>query len=252
MGRRRLKRPLVMLRRTLTLDFMMRTAYWVRRAHKWIGLLIGVQALLWMISGLYMVVVPLDVIHGDHLVHAPRAQLAASGARMPLAALHEAYPGITAVRLKRLLDRDVVEIRQGQKVSLVDAISGKTISPLDRITVHALADAAYAGAGKLRAIDWVTEAPREVGARAVPLWAVHYDGAGKDTLYFSPFTGELVARRHELWRWFDFLWMFHIMDYAERENVNNILLRVASVTGFAFAVSGIWLLFYSFQRRRRA
>ncbi len=231
---------------------MMQTAYWVRRAHKWIGLLIGVQALLWMISGLYMVVVPLDVIHGDHLVHAPRTHIGASGARVPLTALHEAYPGITSVRVKRLLDKDVVEIRQDKKVSLVDAVSGMTISPLDRATVRALADAAYAGTGKLRAIDWVTDAPREVGARPVPLWAVRYDGAGKDTLYFSPFTGELVARRHELWRWFDFLWMFHIMDYAERENVNNSLLRVASITGFAFALSGIWLLFYSFRRRRRA
>lgn len=252
MGRRRLKRPLVMLRQQLTLDFMMQTAYWVRRAHKWIGLLIGVQALLWMISGLYMVVVPLEVIHGDHLVHAPRAHLAASGARMPLAALHEAYPGITSMRLKRLLDREVVEIRQDKKISLVDAVSGTIISPLDRTTVRALADAAYTGAGTLRAIEWVTEAPREVGARPPPLWAVHYGGAGKDTLYFSPFTGELVARRHELWRWFDFLWMLHIMDYAERENVNNSLLRLASFTGLAFALSGAWLLFYSFQRRRRA
>lgn len=241
-----------LLRRHFTIDFMMQTAYWVRRAHKWIGLLIGVQALLWMISGLYMVVVPLDVVHGDHLAHVPQAPLAVSGARMPLAALHEAYPGITSVRVKRLLDREVVEIRQDKKVSLVDAVSGKAISPLDRATVRALADAAYAGAGKLRAIEWVSEAPREIGERPVPLWAVHYDGAGKDTLYFSPFTGELVARRHELWRWFDFLWMFHIMDYAERENVNNSLLRTASITGFAFALSGIWLLFYSFQRRRRA
>jgi len=46
--------------------------------------------------------------------------------------------------------------------------------------------------------------------------------------------------------------MFHIMDYEERENVNNSLLRVASITGLAFALSGAWLLFYSFQRRRQA
>jgi hypothetical protein len=55
-----------------------------------------------------------------------------------------------------------------------------------------------------------------------------------------------------LWRWFDFLWMFHIMDYETRDDVNNNLLRVASATGLAFALSGIWLLLYSFSRRKQA
>ena len=38
----------------------MKPAFWARRAHKWIGLVIGVQALLWMLSGVYMTVVPLE------------------------------------------------------------------------------------------------------------------------------------------------------------------------------------------------
>ena len=230
----------------------MQLASWVRRTYKWIGLVIGIQALLWMISGLYMVVVPLEVIHGDHLAHVPTQHLAASADRMPQARLHDAYPGITSVRLKVLLEKEVYEIRQGKQFSLVDAVTGKTISPIDRATVLALADAAYAGEGSVRGVEWVIRAPSEVGSRPVPLWAVHYDDAGKDTLYFSPFSGELVARRHELWRWFDFLWMFHIMDYEERANVNNSLLRAASITGLAFALSGAWLLFYSFRRRRQA
>lgn len=232
----------------------MQLAFWVRRAHKWIGLLIGVQALLWMISGLYMVVVPLEVIHGDHLAHVPTERLNPSASRITQAQLHESYPAITSIRLKVLLGKEVYEIKQDKKISLVDAASGKTISPLDRDSIVALADAAYVGEGSIRSVEWITKAPQEVGARPVPLWAVHYDDVdpGSSTLYFSPFSGDLVARRHELWRWFDFLWMFHIMDYEEREDVNNTLLRVASITGLAFALSGAWLLFYSFQRRRQA
>lgn len=230
----------------------MQSAFRVRRAHQWIGLVIGVQALLWMISGLYMAVVPLEVIHGDHLAHLPAQPLAPAAGRLTQARLHERYPGITSIRMKNLLGRDVYEIRQGAQASLVDAGSGDRISPLERDDIVALADAAYAGEGSIRGVEWVTRAPREVGARPVPLWAVHYDEAGRTTLYFSPYTGDLVARRHELWRWFDFLWMFHIMDYEEREDVNNTLLRVASATGLVFALSGAWLLFYSVSRRRRA
>lgn len=84
------------------------------------------------------------------------------------------------------------------------------------------------------------------------MWAVHYADAGETTLYFSPYSGELLARRHSLWRWFDFLWMFHIMDYEARSDVNNTLLRVASAVGLLFVLSGAWLLFYSFRRRNAA
>jgi uncharacterized iron-regulated membrane protein len=230
----------------------MQLSFWVRRTHKWIGLVIGVQALLWMISGLYMVVVPLDVIHGDHLAHVSGKPLEPAHSRVHQGELAQRYPGITALRLKNLLGKEVYEIKQGKEVSLIDAVSGKKISPLDRDTIKALADDAYVGEGDIRGIEWVVRAPQEVGARPVPLWAVHYEEIGDTTLYFSPHSGELVARRHNLWRWFDFLWMLHIMDYEERENVNNTLLRIASLTGVAFALSGAWLLLYSFKRRKHA
>ena len=230
----------------------MQTSFWVRRAHKWIGLVIGVQALLWMISGLYMVVVPLDVIHGDHLAHVSTEPLKPSANRIAQSKLTEMYPGITSVRLKNMLGKEVYEIKQGKNPALVDATTGAKLSPLDRDTIVALADESHVGEGEIRGIEWVTKAPSEVGTRPVPLWAVHYEEAGDTTLYFSPHTGDLVARRHNLWRWFDFLWMFHIMDYDTRSDVNNTLLRIASITALAFALSGAWLLLYSFQRRKRA
>jgi hypothetical protein len=54
-----------------------KSAFWARKAHKWISLIIGVQALLWMISGVYMTVISLDIIHGDHLAHAHQQPLVA-------------------------------------------------------------------------------------------------------------------------------------------------------------------------------
>ena len=230
----------------------MQLSFWVRRAHKWIGLIVGVQALLWMISGLYMVVVPLDVVHGDHLAHVFPEPLKPGAPRVAQAKLHELYPGITSVRLKNMLGKEVYEIRQGTVAAVVDATSGVKLSPLDRDTIKALAEESHVGEGDISGIEWVTKAPSEVGARPVPLWAVHYDEAGDTTLYFSPQTGDLVARRHNLWRIFDFVWMLHIMDYDTRDNVNNTLLRIATITGFAFALSGAWLLLYSFTRRKRA
>lgn len=230
----------------------MKPAFWARRAHKWIALVVGVQALLWMLSGLYMTVISIDVIHGDHLAHANTRPLSASSPVMDPAALAQQYPGLVSFRLKRFLDREVYELHQAKTISLVDATSGARLSPLSDAMARRLAQSLYAGKAPIKTVELVTEAPQEVATRPVPMWRVEFADSNETTLYLSPQTGELLAKRHDLWRWFDLLWMLHIMDYDERSDVNNTLLRVASSAGLLFALSGVWLLFYSFTRRRRA
>lgn len=230
----------------------MKPAFWARRAHKWIALVVGVQALLWMLSGLYMTVISIDIIHGDHLAHANTKPLSASVPVMDPAALAQSYPGLVSFRLKRFLDREVYELHQAKSISLIDATSGAPLSPLSDTMARQLAQSLYAGKAPIKTAELVTEAPQEVATRPVPMWRVEFADSNETTLYLSPQTGELLAKRHDLWRWFDFLWMLHIMDYDERSDVNNTLLRVASSAGLLFALSGVWLLFYSFTRRRRA
>jgi len=230
----------------------MNLPFWVRRTHKWIGLIVGVQALLWMISGVYMTAISLDVIHGDHLVHVSNEPLLQSAGRMDMAKLRTLYPDIQSLRLKRLLGQDVFQIQRAGQTSLVNAQTGELLSPLPREAIIALAKQVYQGTARIQDVTLVTEAPKEVAKRPVPMWAVQFDEFAETTLYFSPNTGELLARRHTLWRWFDFLWMLHIMDYDKRTDVNNTLLRMAAGTGLLFALSGAWLVFYSFRRRTEA
>ncbi len=231
----------------------MKPAFWARRAHKWIALVVGVQALLWMLSGLYMTSISLDIIHGDHLAHAEKAKpLATSGPLIDANALIERYPHLTTFRLKRLLDQEVYELKHADMVALIDARSGERLSPLSDAMARKVAQSLYQGKAPIRTAELITEAPQEVKTRPLPMWRVEFADNNETTLYLSPHSGELLAKRHDLWRWFDFLWMFHIMDYEERTDVNNTLLRIASSIGLVFALSGLWLLFYSFSRRRPA
>lgn len=232
----------------------MKLPFWVRRTHKWIGLLIGVQALLWMISGVYMTVISLDVIHGDHLAHVNEEPLRSGQQRVDLTQLAQRFPGFDNLKLKNFLGKEVYEVGVGSKTFLIDARSGVQISPISRELVLERAKEIYQGEANVREITWITQAPQEVASRAMfaPMWAVRFDDRANSTLYFSPHSGELLARRHDLWRWFDFLWMLHIMDYDTRTDVNNTLLRVAAGVGLVFALSGAWLVFYSFRRRSAA
>ena len=230
----------------------MKPAFWARRAHKWIALVVGVQALLWMLSGLYMTVISIDIIHGDHLVQADVKPLSTLAPLIDFNALAEQYPGLTTFRLKRFMNREVYELRQADTITLIDARSGARLSPLSDAMVRQLAQSLYRGKAPIQMVELVTKAPQEVATRPVPMWRVEFADNNETTLYLSAQTGELLAKRHDLWRWFDFLWMLHIMDYDERTDVNNTLFRVAASLGLVFALSGLWLLFYSFSKRRSA
>lgn len=231
---------------------LLKTALWARRSHKWIAIVIGVQALLWMLSGLYMTAISIDVIHGDHLVEADLQPLSPSALLIDLARLSAQFPGMTGFRLKRFMGREVYEVHVPDQAVMVDAQSGARLSPLNEVAARRLAASLYRGNAPILTAELLTKAPREVSNRPVPLWRISFADSSETALYLSPHTGDLLAKRHTLWRWFDLLWMLHIMDYQERSDVNNTLLRVAGAIGLVFALSGVWLLFYSFRTRRSA
>ncbi|MFT4936861.1 MAG: hypothetical protein ACI9LT_003583 [Pseudoalteromonas distincta] len=223
-----------------------------RTTHKWLALIVAIQAVFWTLSGLYMSAVHIDIIHGDRLVRAIAPQPLALAGLVEPAQLGHLAPGLKSLRLEHQLGRPVYIVQaQGGQV-LFDARSGQRLSPLGEKDIRVRAEALYAGKGRIVSIERLTEVPGEIKSRSAPIWRVEFEGAWRPTFYMSPQTGELVARRHDLWRTYDFVWMFHIMDYENRTDVNNILLRVATWMALATSLTGAWLLLYSFRRRRRA
>ena len=224
-----------------------------RRLHKWLALILGVQLAIWMLSGLYMTAIHIDMIHGDHFIrsHEP-APLAAAELADPLVAA-SAVPGAEGLKLGRLLDRPVYIVSLRGGAAMLDARTGEALPRPSEQQVRRLAHHWYAGDERLETLELIEELPFEVRGRKPPLWRAQFGGWNKPTLYISPDTGELVTRRHELWRVFDFLWMLHIMDYEEREDVNTWLLQAASVSAALMLLAGAWLLFYAppFRRRKR-
>ena len=197
-----------------------------------------------------MTVVHIDTIHGDHFIRrVPPASTVASSLADPLAlaAVNQAI----GVRLVFVRNRPAyaLETQHGEK--LADASSGALLQPLSEREVRAIARTTYTGTEDIASARLITEAPAEIRGRRPPLWRVEFANWDKPTLYFSPSTGELVSRRHELWRVFDFVWMLHIMDYDERENVNNLPLRIFTWAALLMASSGLWLLFYAFHRKKK-
>jgi uncharacterized iron-regulated membrane protein len=221
-----------------------------RKTHKWLGLLIGIQVVIWSLSGLYMTVVHIDTIHGDHLIRQPGAK------RVPAAELADpiavaAANDAQSARLAWLGDRPIYVLKGDGVEVAVDARTGAAVGRPNEADIRAIAAEIYAGNEPIATAALVKDLPLEVRGRKPPLWRVEFDHWNRPTFYFSPVTGEPVSRRHELWRIFDFVWMLHIMDYDERENVNNGLLRTFTWGALLMALSGAWLLIYSFPKKKK-
>jgi uncharacterized iron-regulated membrane protein len=221
-----------------------------RKTHKWLGLFIGLQVVIWSLSGLYMTVVHIDTIHGDHLIRPlPQKSVEAASLADPLTVLR-ANQG-QSVRLAWVRGRPAYVVKGDTGETVVDAANSKPVPPPTQAEIRSIAKATYTGSEPIASTQLITDIPGEIRGRKPPLWRVEFDHWNKPTLYFSPPTGELVSRRHELWRIFDFVWMLHIMDYNERENVNNPLLRTFTWGAVLMAFSGTWLLLFAFPKKRK-
>ena len=228
----------------------MRTHVIARKTHKWLGLFIGLQVVVWSLSGVYMTVVHIGTIHGDHLVReASSLGIQASALQDPLSlAAREKASGI---RLAWVDERPIYVTEGPSGERAFAATSAVPMDPPNEQALRALASSYYTGSEPIASVELIADVPAEIRGRTPPLWRVEFDHWNRPTFYLSPVTGELLSRRHELWRVFDFVWMLHIMDYDERENVNNPLLRAFTWGAVLMALSGIWLLFYAFPKRKK-
>ena len=228
----------------------MRSHVIARKTHKWLGLFVGLQVVIWSLSGVYMTVVHIDTIHGDQFVrHQQPPGVDAGTLRDPIALASSS--GAENIRLAWMGHRPVYVLTGKAGERVVDAKGGEAVArPMEK-QIRALARSYYTGAEPIASARLITDIPGEIRGRKPPLWRVEFEHWNKPTLYLSPTTGELVSRRHELWRVFDFVWMLHIMDYAERENVNNPVLRIFTWSALLLALSGAWLLLYSFPKKKK-
>lgn len=246
-------------------------SYRIRRLHRYLGVVIGVQFILWTAGGLYFSWTSLAAVHGDHLVGAPRllpggTELASPAIAIDAIRRRERIDSLTGVELASILDRPVYRIgylttargSATRRHQLADATTGALLPDVGRAEAVEIAGRALAAAGVragVRAVELVTDANvgghHEYRGQPLPAWAVTFAHPEEVTAYVPLDIGRVVRVRNDRWRRFDFLWMLHTMDYRGRDDINNVVLRTFSVLGLATILSGFALFASSSRAVRR-
>ena len=212
-----------------------------QHAHRWLGLLLGVQILLWMMSGVVMSWFSIELVRGQttSVVDFPQ-ELDARNYAAPGGVIAQ-IDGARDVRLKTWLGRPVYIVEGSAQTAMFSALSGKRLSPISEANARTVARRDFAGEGEIATVQLTKNPPPEYRG-ATPVWRVNFDDWMQSRLYISPYTGEVVSRRNRVWRLYDFFWMLHIMDYEDRTDFNNPLLKAASATGLLFALTGLFMV----------
>jgi len=221
------------------------------KAHKWIGLVLGIQLVIWTVGGIVMSWIPIETVRGEHkIVEAEPVALTSSADYITLEALlAKAGQPVLDVRHSMLLEKPVIKLQlAGGSWQLRDAYSGDLLSPIPAAFARKIAEADFSLDVPVSGVQEITE--HSVDYRGpLPVWQVTFADRENSAIYVSPVQARVVARRSTVWRFYDFFWMLHIMDYEDRTDFNNWLIIATSFFAALFAISGFSLLFFRFYRR---
>ncbi|MES2796345.1 MAG: hypothetical protein V4683_10280 [Bacteroidota bacterium] len=230
----------------------------VRKTHRWMGVILGIQFLFWTVGGLYFSWSDMDEIHGDHQkahIHPLSSDLNLVSPQSVIDKVKEkdSVNYLFDVRLVQILGEPFYQIvfskehDRGKKIQLANAKTGSLRPPLSKSEAIEIAQKSFSDEVKPKLIEYLTNTNghHEYRESPLPAYAITFEHPSNTTVYVSTELGTVQKFRNNKWRIFDFLWMMHTMDYQTRDNLSNWLLRAFSIFGLFTISSGFVLFFVS-------
>lgn len=226
--------------------------------HRWVSALAFLQLAAWTLSGLFFAVIPIGRIRGGAVKGAHQTPLSQTTAPLlppadAMNRLRSDLPELLTLELRANPTGLFYIGRTTTRAARLDARTGER-APVQQVEAEEIARRDQQGRPLALSSQLITgQPPIEYRGRPLPAWRIVLgDGAGT-VIYVDAETGEVTARRNNLWRIYDFLWSLHIMDYRERESFNHPLLIAAALIGLLTVISGatLWSLRLSRRLRRR-
>ena len=199
----------------------MKTKKFIRNFHRYLSIFVSIQLLLWTISGIYFAYNKIELVRGEQY-------------RLPVDVEYRIFDrlGVSIIEKNDNGDKTYETYPDGAKVepltkdeALLIASKKTSLNPIDGILINEI----YKGA--------------EFRGRDLPIFKVQTDTEDNINIYINPLTGDISAIRSDSWRLWDLFWALHIMDYQDRDNINNLLLKILSILALMTSISGIVLFF---------
>ena len=219
-----------------------------RRWHIWLGWVVAIPVLLWVISGLVMVARPIEDVRGSGLLR-EAAPIRLAGTPIP--------PLVAGVPLSSLTleqraagPRWVIKLPDG-KTRIADPTTGLLLPALSASDARREVETRYAGDASVESVSRTSaDNPPLDLRRPIDSWRVTMNDGTR--FYVDASTGQIAATRTRWWRFYDLMWGLHIMDPTTREDTHNPFVIGFGIAALAMAVLGTIVLPMTIRRRRKA
>ena len=201
----------------------MKTNKFIRSLHRYLSIFIAIQLLLWTVSGIYFAFNKIELIRGEQY-------------RLPTNVEYRIFDRLGQQVIASNKDGNIV-YRTYPEGNLLEKLSVEEAKLIASIKTSL---------EPVSAILLTESSPgSEYRGRSLPIYQITTTSKDDTNIYLDPLSGDVLAIRSDSWRMWDFLWSLHIMDYDQRDNINNFLLRIFSILALVSSISGILLFFFS-------
>ncbi|MDC1082071.1 PepSY domain-containing protein [Gammaproteobacteria bacterium] len=198
----------------------MKVKKFTRNLHRYLSIFVSIQLLLWTISGIYFAYNKIELVRGEQY----------------------RLPKNVEYRIFDRLGISIIETTEYGEKSYKTYPDGNLIKPLTK--EEAIKITAQKTTLNPLEVSLVTELyPGAEYRGSLPVYKVKTDTKDDINVYVGYMTGDIGSIRSDSWRIWDLMWSLHIMDYRERDNINNILLQILSILALVTSISGITLFF---------
>lgn len=198
----------------------MKVKKFTRNFHRYLSIFVSIQLLLWTVSGIYFAYNKIELVRGEQY----------------------RLPKDVEFRIFDRLGTSIIETNKNGEKSYKTYPEGNIVKPLSK--EEAIEITAQKTTLNPLEVTLVTELyPGGEYRGSLPVYKVKTDTKDDINVYVGYMTGDIGSIRSDSWRIWDLMWSLHIMDYKERDNINNILLKVLSILALVTSISGITLFF---------
>ncbi|MEL4391091.1 PepSY domain-containing protein [Shewanella xiamenensis] len=216
--------------------------------HKWLSLIVGLQLLIWIVTGLAFNLIDEQFLDANQYRIAAKAQ-SFNSPLAPTAKLLQQYQaeGIIELKLTSVLSRAVYALTTTQQNRWFWADSLEPLS-LSDAEIQAIAKESYSGSGVIGSAQILThQTPFDASGPIAELTAADEVGT---RIYIDTASGAVLAHQNRHSDLKDLLFMLHFMDYAPDNGIgfNHVLVQLVCIAALLLGLSGIYILGHKFHQ----
>ncbi len=226
----------------------------LKKLHKWLSLLVGLQLLLWLGTGLYFNLMDHEKASGNQYRQRPaEAQLDINKLVEPKLILSKAKQ-VVSIKQISLLAQPYYLLTHTKglyshfknEYSLVDAYTAEP-AIIDEAMARKLAQSSYKGQGRVISATELSPPYEDIPREQNEVWQVNYADEVNTSVYVDAGSGRIVKHSNDDKRFVDIFFMLHFMDYGTEGSFNNAQIIVFAIFTLFFSLTGfIWTIELAF------